>query len=157
MAQVPETIQNPGKPIEVQEFARAVARVINGDLSFGDPTDRVGGGSNGSKDNLSGGWASSDLTDTDFFVNGVSAGSGIIFTHNLNAPTPGTNFPTADSPNVVWPIVCWKTDTDHGPLQLVFRQGDLLSANFIVLRPVAGDLAPDNATVVVWFQVVSPW
>lgn len=158
MAQVPETIQNPGNAIEVQEHSRAVSRVINGDLTFGDPSDRVGGGANGRKDNMSGAWVSMNLAAADFYVEGSTAGAAVRFEHNLNAPTAGiAPLGTPSRPNVIWFVWGKRTATTHGPMDLIYRQGDAITANYIDLRPIAGDDAPTGVQVIVWFQAVGPW
>ena len=146
MAQVPETIQNPGRPIEVQEFARAVARAINGDLSFGEPIDNVSGGSNGRKDNISGSWVVQTIALGDF-------GTAVTFTHNLNASINGVG---STMTNVIW-FESWRTsNTPPTVMQLVFRHGDAVGADSIELRPTSPIPPAGGATVRVFFQVVPP-
>jgi hypothetical protein len=162
VAQVPETIQNPGKPIEVQEYARLVSRSINGDLSFGDPVDSLGdsgsgSGNNGRRDNMNGHHVRVELVAANFYVAGVSAGVAVAFDHNLNLSTNGTVVLGPVFPNVIWWRDGTTTDSVHGPIDLVYRQGDAIGANSISLRPICVGAAPTSCVMVVWFQGVTPW
>lgn len=158
MAVAEEYVQDPRDPEQLHAHARRLAKVINGGLTFGDPTDRHSRGANGRKDNMDGSWVTVTAAIADFCVNGVG-GNALTFNHNLNAPTAGTaSGAISYRPNVVWPVVCLRTgNIGLGAITLYYRLGGLITGNAIELWAATSVAPTDTITMVVFFQAVGPW
>jgi hypothetical protein len=159
--QAPESIVDPKKPTDVQDFAKQTSRAVNGELSFGypvDPDTEDVNAANGRKDNMVGSWVVLDLVAADFFVQGVSAGVAIACQHNLGLSIAGTAILGVETmPNVIWNVWGCRSLATCGPITLRFQHGDALTEDMIELRASAGDDAPTAMRLVVWFQPVPPW
>jgi hypothetical protein len=142
---VPDAIESPDVPEEAQEFARAVSRAVNGELSFGDPTDIRGGKKNGEKDNMRMHFVLLEVTTRD---------AAHVCTHNLKASIAGAG---TTKPNVIWWRVGAKSAAGSIPVEMDYQAGDAITENAITLRARAGAAIPNPTTILLIFQAVSPW
>jgi len=132
MASFVPPLLNPENPDSVADWARAVADVVNGQLSIGEPiSDNTTLKPNGVKGHLLGSFV---------FVETTSAVQSVVCTHNLNvepknitAPVPAWDDPL----NVGWDLVRLQHDDTGGAAaggHMVVWHGGTLTANTIELE-----------------------
>lgn len=148
---------NVRDPEALADWIRTASGILNGGVSFGDPTHPVSASQfpNGTTDNMRGSWIIVEFEALD---------TATSCAHNLDLPTTGTA--TNTKPNVVWRVVGMKHDGNsvadgREPVSVQFEEGDTIGASAIELRAyAAGSRVVDGdhpLTVVLWFEPATPW